>query len=159
MLISLALTAGCGGGDRGETTGAEMSPATTTTAAAAAPTQGLADPACSRKLVDFIDKLRELDSRLGTDLSFESYRTRVLDINVVYEQIAFEQLSPACVEGVGIPAERGLNAHIAAYNFWKNCRDDINCDDKSLTSTLEEQWTSASGLIDLAERHLQELSG
>jgi hypothetical protein len=160
----LSLAAGCGGG--GGPAGLAASPATT---AAPARTQGLVDPSCVdelgnlieklRGLSDLMEQLREFESRLGIDLNFEKYKTNVLDVNAVYERIAFDQLGPACIEAVALPAENAFNAYIQAYNVWKNCIDASSCDDNSIKSELQTQWTYASGFIELAERHLQELSG
>jgi hypothetical protein len=153
-LLAMCVAAGCGGG--GGTTGA-AAPATTATTAPAT-TEQVGDPACADQLGDFVEKLRELDSRLGIGLNFENYSTKVSDTKVVYDQIAFEELGQECVSRVGVPAENAFNAYVKAYNVWNNCIGDINCDNDSIKSTLQARWAKATLLIDRAGGNLQALS-
>jgi hypothetical protein len=156
LLAVGSLAAGCGGG--AETTGAAASATTTAATAAPTTTEQVADPACAEQVGDFVTKLQELDSRLGIGLNFEHYSTNVSDTKVVYDEIAFDAMSPDCVSRVGVPAENAFNAYVKAYNVWNKCVGDIDCDNDSINPKLQLQWAKATGLIDRAERNLEDLS-
>lgn len=109
---------------------------------------------CSDELVAFLEELEELDSRLTVGLNFSAYSGFVGDAQVAYDRIDFEELNATCIEQVGIPAEDAFNAYVDAYNTWNDCIGDIDCDNDSITPSLQAEWADATELLEEARAAL-----
>jgi len=145
-LLTLALTA-CGGGgvvpggaDGGGASEAEP------------PDVILVD--CPDEVVEFVETLEDLDSRLNVGLNFQAYSERVGDSRVAYDRIDIQDLGSGCIDHVGSPAEDAMNAYIRAYNTWNDCIGDIDCDNDSITPDLQAEWAEATELVEDARAGL-----
>jgi hypothetical protein len=166
LIAACALTAAACGGDEsanpgGDATTAESTTDDTTTEEVTTEetVTEVIDEACADQLGPLLTELSALDSRLSVGLNFERYSNLVSDIQVVYDQIPFEELGPECVNRVGIPTERAFNDYVKAYNIWNNCISDIDCDNDSITPRLQRQWSNATTRLGRAEQNLADLSG
>lgn len=137
-LLAIALSA-CGGG---------VVPGGETTPDAPADDQPAVVPVnCPDEMVEFVEALQDLDSRLNVGLNFQAYSERVGDARVAYDRIDIDELGSGCVEHVGAPAEDAMNAYIDAYNTWNDCIGDIDCDNDSITPDLQAEWADATELV------------
>lgn len=98
-------------------------------------------------MVEFVETLQDLDSRLDVGLTFAAYSERVGDTRVAYDRVDIEDLDGGCLEHVGVPAEDAMNAYIRANNTWNDCISDIDCDNDSITPDLQSEWADASQLV------------
>ncbi len=111
---------------------------------------------CPSTVTDLVDALRDLDSRLGVGLNFQSYSQKVGDVKVAYDRIEVDKISAGCLQRVAVPAENALNAYLDAYNTWNDCVADVNCTNESITSELQSKWAAATADVDQAVKALEE---
>jgi uncharacterized protein HemX len=114
--------------------------------------------ACKQTTQAFLDKLHELDSRLGVGLSYDEYTDFVGDAQVAYDKTSRDIADkPECVTNVGLPAEQAFNQFVKASRIWDDCFDDIDCDNDSIEPDLQAHWTKGSLAVDRADRGLEEI--
>jgi hypothetical protein len=111
---------------------------------------------CPDEVIDLVETLEDLDSRLSVGLNFAAYSERVGDAQVAYDRIDVKDLDSGCIEHVGAPAEDAMNAYIRAYNIWNDCIGDIECENDSITPDLQAEWADATGLIQEARDGLEQ---
>jgi hypothetical protein len=111
---------------------------------------------CPDEVIDLVETLEDLDSRLSVGLNFAAYSERVGDAQVAYDRIDVQDLDSGCIEHVGAPAEDAMNAYIRAYNIWNDCIGDIECENDSITPDLQAEWADATGLIQEARDGLEQ---
>jgi hypothetical protein len=107
-------------------------------------------PSCPDEVTDYLDVLRDLDSRLSVGLNFASYGEYVGDARVAYDRIDVEDIGAACLADVAVPAEEALNAYVDAYNIWNECIGDVDCANESITPDLQAKWADATEAIESA---------
>jgi hypothetical protein len=134
-------------------------PAHTTTVDTAAQAAQEKYEKCKRQTAPLMQRLHELDSRLGVGLNYDEYTNKVGDVRVAYDQTTSAIGGPECLSGVGLPAEDALNEYVKASNTWGDCVDDINCDNDSIQPELQGHWAKASLAIDRADRGLRKIRG
>ena len=77
-----------------------------------------------RKVAGKLDiRLTQLDSRLSVGLPFAEYSDAVGSAKVAYDKLLRDAkshggLSEACINKVGIPLEKALNAYMKAHRVW-----------------------------------------
>jgi hypothetical protein len=119
----------------------------------ATPTAQTVSSACATVLGPFIDTLEDLDSRLSVGMNFAAYSEKVGDARVAYDRIDFSSLDATCIDGVGVRAENAFNEYVKAYTAWNNCVSDVDCDNDSVTPTLQGHWSRATEFLnDIAAR-------
>jgi hypothetical protein len=111
---------------------------------------------CPDEVIELVETLEDLDSRLSVGLNFSAYSERVGDARVAYDRIDVGDLDSGCIEHVGAPAEDAMNAYINAYNVWNDCIGDIDCDNDSITPELQAEWADATELIQEARDGLDQ---
>jgi hypothetical protein len=112
---------------------------------------------CEEQTGDFLDALGELDSRLGVGLQFDDYLNQVGDVRVAYDQVPFDDMAAACIQEVGLPAERALNLYVQAGNIWNNCIGNFDCSLDDIEPQLQRKWAVASRKLADAEQGLEDL--
>lgn len=162
MLTALA-AAGCGSSDsQTDTAAAERAAARRAAAIRAArdhARRAATYQTCRETLEPLQEALGELDSRLSIGLNYGDYGTRVADVQVVYDRLDWEALSEDidCLGGVGVPLERAFNQHIRAQNMWSECFDDWDCDNDSISPSLQSHWAKASRGVEKSIRNLEKM--
>jgi hypothetical protein len=115
---------------------------------------------CQQEMGGLLSDAKRLGSRLDVGLNYESYSNRVSDLKVSYDEIEFDKLGTdalTCLSGVGLPLEKAVNQYVSAYRTWNECFEDLDCDNDSITSTLQSKWSKAGRFVDRAERGLDGL--
>jgi hypothetical protein len=123
------------------------------------PTADIADVVpvdCPDEVVELVEALEDLDSRLSVGLNFAAYSERVGDARVAYDRIDVDDLDGGCIEHVGAPAEDAMNAYVRAYNVWNDCISDIECENDTITPDLQAEWADATELVEQAREGLDE---
>jgi hypothetical protein len=118
------------------------------------PTPAIVSAECVEELQGLLDELTDLNSRLGVGLNFSAYSERVGDVRVEYDRVDFEDLDPLCITEIGVPLEDAMNAYVEAYTAWNDCIGDTDCENDSVTPTLQKHWAEATEFLDAAERGL-----
>jgi len=104
---------------------------------------------CQSEIGDLMDSLDELNSRLDIGLTYADYGDQLGDANVAYDQVPAAELSGGCLDSAA-KLEAALNAYIRAYNKWKTCIDDYDCNTDSIEPALQAAWSKASSNLDRA---------
>jgi hypothetical protein len=119
-----------------------------------------------RKIAGKLDtRLTELDSRLSVGLPFADYSRAVGSAKVAYDKLlrdakAHGGVSEACINKVGIPLEKALNAYMKAHQVWDDCLATYSCSFDKGSPALEKaqvSWAKASRLISRADDALVDL--
>jgi hypothetical protein len=112
---------------------------------------------CQLDTEEFLDALRELDSRLEVGVQLASYLELVGDAQAAFDRMT-AGVSDDCREQVGIPGAHALNAHIVAGATWNRCIQRVGCDLKSIDPKLQKKWSLASRKLAEAESGLDDVS-
>lgn len=115
---------------------------------------------CSQQMSKLLEKAKDLSSRLGIGLNFASYSEKAADVKVAYDDIDFGGFDAdmlTCLKRVGLPLEKAVNRYVGAYKKWNGCVDDLNCDNDSITPSLQADWARADQQVDKAKRGLDGL--
>lgn len=112
---------------------------------------------CKAELGDLVVELADLDGRLGSGVLYADYSKQVGDASSAYDRANMKSLHILCVQKVGIPAEKALNAYIRASDTWNNCITNLWCSTDSIDSELQLEWAIATLDIDTAEANLEAL--
>jgi hypothetical protein len=115
---------------------------------------------CSHEMGDLLKAAKDLGSRLDVGLNYQSYSDEVADLKVAYDGIDFDSDEASdldCLTKVGLPLEKAVNRYLSAYRTWNRCFEDLNCDNDSITPTLQSQWAKADGQVQRAKRGLDGL--
>jgi hypothetical protein len=158
VLLGMALImVGCGGGDA--TAGGETTTAGARTArpSDASPRTALARKRCARLLGEFLDSAESLDNALAVGLDYKGYLSAVNGVRSTYAAVPAGDLPLGCLTRVAGPAERALNAYIAAANTWGDCLSTSGCETESIEAKLQHEWAQASRFVALAQGGLQDL--
>ena len=138
---------------------AQAERAATQADADAAKAQDLHD-GCAQQMGDLLDKAKDLSSRLGVGLNYASYSEKAADVKVAYDDINFGSSDTTmlnCLTKVGLPLERAVNRYISAYKRWNRCVEDLNCDNDSITPSLQADWAKADRQVEKAKNGLEDL--
>jgi hypothetical protein len=112
---------------------------------------------CKTVLGDLVVELADLDGRLGSGVLYADYSKQVGDASSAYEQADIKSLSYLCVQKVGMPSEKALNAYMRASDTWNNCLTNLWCSTDSIEADLQLEWATATLSIDTAEANLEAL--
>jgi hypothetical protein len=77
---------------------------------------------CPWTVESLVSALDAIDERLDTGVSYYPYGRLVSHVGFAYRRISKRTFRRACTNRVVLPAWRGLNAYIDAYNSWSDCR-------------------------------------
>jgi hypothetical protein len=151
IVLAVAL-AGCGGGiapgaDTGSATSTPVTGKTYEPATTPAP-EPTVSVTCPQAVLDLVDSLNDLNSRLTVGLKQDDYNDRVGDAKVTYDKLNVDDIDAVCATRVAVKAESALNAYIDANNTWNDCIVDPACDGGDpLTKKLQKKWSEASDLL------------
>ena len=103
---------------------------------------------CDSQVGPLVTALDDLNGRLDVGLTFDQYDEKLGDVWVAYDKIVWGTLGSKskCVLA-GVHAENALNNYSDAYNIWKDCLGDMNCDLDSIDPSRQAKWTPASRQI------------
>ncbi len=137
-MATLAFAAGCSGGD--------------------AP-GGPAAVRCESETREYLDALRSLALKiLYIEGVYVEYRRRVEAIQSAREELAVEELSPACRTRVIAVADRGRDEYAAALERWTKCGAKRGgCDDARFEPVLQRHWHRADVIRQQAEQNVYAL--
>jgi len=155
-LFVLVLAAGCGGGNPSGLVPTDDVALTESDVPIEEPPPGVAPISCPDEILDLIESLQELDSRLSIGLTFSEYGDRLGDVRVAYDRIDVDDLDQDCLTAAGIPAESALSAYREAYTLWNDCIEDVDCKNDSIDDDLQDKWTEATDLIKKAREGIDE---
>jgi hypothetical protein len=157
LLGMVLIMAGCGGGDA--TAGGETTTAGAGTArpSGAPPRAALVRKRCARLLGEFLDSAESLDNALAVGLDYKGYLSAVNGVRSTYAAVPADSLPLGCLTRVAGPAERALNAYIAAANTWGECLSTSGCETESIEAKLQHKWAQASHFVALAQSGLRGL--
>ncbi len=94
--------------------------ATFSSSTASAATRG---GVCPRTVVSLVNALTAIDGRLDVGVSYSQFQELLSRAHVADVRIAAGTGSYACIQNVGLPAERALNAYSHFYKSWSRCLD------------------------------------
>jgi hypothetical protein len=77
---------------------------------------------CPWTVESLVSALDAIDERLDSGVSYYSYGKLLRHATFAFRRISKRTFRPACTKRVALPALRGLNAYIDAYNSWSKCR-------------------------------------
>ena len=109
---------------------------------------------CSPQLRRLVNSLSEIDSRLSIGMNYAAYRAVVTRARVAYGLVPWKRTSGLCLSGVGVPAERALNAYARALGGWSQCIQRLTCDNQVSISFRQRQWALATPNVDRALNNL-----
>lgn len=101
---------------------------------------------CREAFAGLSEALDNIESDLAVGVDMQTYGGLVRKANRAYSD-AFadaDLIGATCLEDVGVPIERAVNKHVAAYNAWNKCATDIDCDDGSIDTRRQRLWRQAS---------------
>lgn len=114
--------------------------------------------ACQNAIGDFLDAIASIDSRLGVGMNFSDYSEKVGDATAAHDKLDASSLSGKCLSAA-TDGEKALNDYIKAYNRWNDCVGNIDCNNDSITPTLQSWWAKATLADDNAKAALSSIAG
>lgn len=109
---------------------------------------------CPSTVVAWVNALDDVDTELDFGVTFSRYRTLLEKAERLYKRVRVKTESYSCVQYVGVPAERALNAYIRAYNGWQQCLNNLTCDSPTSDHFRQRQWRTAHANIQRATNNL-----
>lgn len=146
LLLFVVGLAGCGGS--GEPPSASSS--------TVALEQSVEADNCREAFAGLSEALGNIESDLAVGVDMQTYGGLVRKANRAYSD-AFanaDLIGATCLEDVGVPIERAVNKHVAAYNSWNKCATDIECDDDTIDARRQRLWRQASSAYATAAKNL-----
>jgi hypothetical protein len=161
VLATASILAGCG--DEQTTASGAGAPAGKRPARAdhaaprpvATPAERGAAKRCRGSLGELLDSLESLYNAVAVGLAYDGYLSAVNHVRSTYAGVEADRLPFVCLARVASPAERALNAYIAAANAWGECLSTASCDPGSVEPELQREWARASDLVSSAQSSLR----
>lgn len=113
---------------------------------------------CQTQVGAFIETMDTLRRNLAVGLSYEQYVGEMKAIRTSYDAIPTKRVALGCLQAVGKPGERGLNAYIDAGNTWTECVETPGCESATIEAQLQQRWREASRYLSKAQLGLRSLS-
>lgn len=101
------------------------------------------DDACFTALGALYTAEQDLSGRLDVGITEINYQTKLGDVSVAYNGLKIADLSPNCIDKVGVPLEDAFNAYKKAGTLWNDCITSTSCTSASVKPKLQDQWTIA----------------
>jgi hypothetical protein len=111
---------------------------------------------CQTDLGELVGRLRDLDGRVASGLSFSEYASQLEDIRTAYDRIPLRRIKDArCLGSVGVPIENAFNEHVKAARAWHSCLTRPPCRVATVRPALRRRWARASRLAAGAQTNLE----